>query len=379
MTQERLFTPGPTPIPPSVLDVLSKPIIHHRTGEFQTILARVTAGLMRLFKTSQPVLTLSASGTGGMEALVVNLSSPGDTVAVLNAGKFGERWGKIARAYELKVVELAKRWGESFTPEDLAAFLEGDAAEADVVFMTHSETSTGALNDLEAIAKVCRDHGKMVVADVVTSLGVHPMEFDSWGVGAAVAGAQKGLMLPPGAAFVVMSEPAWERSKVSTLPRYTLDLESARANLNKNSTPFTPPVNLVRALEESLKIMEQEGLDNVYARHLRHAQGCRAAVAAWGLELFADQPSNGLTAVRALEDRDGQQVVSTLRESYGFRIAGGQAPMKGKLFRLGHMGHYSNQDVLDLLEATDKVLKELEWTDSSGMAAAEKALRSPVS
>ena len=271
------------------------------------------------------------------------------------------------------------RWGESFAPEELDTFLKENAADASVVFLTHSETSTGALNDLQGLAKVCRDRGKMVAVDVVTSLGVHPLEFDAWGLSAAVAGAQKGLMLPPGAAFVTLSEGAWERAKSSTLPRYSLDLQSARAALNKNSTPFTPPVNLVLALEESLKILETEGVDNVHARHARHAQACRAAVKAWGLELFAKNPSNGLTAVRSPEGKDGQEVVTTLREKHGFRIAGGQAPMKGKLFRLGHMGHYADQDILDLIAAADETLQELGWTDSGGSAAAEETLKQVAS
>ena len=379
MSQERLFTPGPTPIPESVRLILANPIIHHRTNEFQTILARVTAGLMRLFNTRQPVMTLSASGTGGLEAVIANLCSTGDTVAVLNAGKFGERWGKIARAYGLKIVELSGRWGSSFSAADVAAFLDDEAADAALLCVTHSETSTGALSDLEAVAKAARDRGKLVAADVVTSLGVHPVAFDDWGLAAAVAGSQKGLMLPPGAAFVTLSDLAWERAAVSTLPRFSFDLQSARANLNKNSTPFTPPVPLVIALEESIRILEEEGLEEVHARHHRHGAACRAAVNSWGLSLFADNPSNGLTSVRVPEGKDGTEVVTHLRKKYGMRIAGGQAPMKGKLFRLGHMGHYSDSDVLDLIEAVENTLQELEWTTVSG--AREKAaefLRQPI-
>ncbi len=373
--QERLFTPGPTPLPPSVREILGRPILHHRTSEFQTVLARATAGLMRLFETRQPVLTLTAAGTAAMEALIANLTSPEDTVAVLNAGKFGERWMGIARAYGLKVVELARPWGASFTAEEVARFLDKEAAGAQFLCVTHSETSTGALHDLEGIAAAARERGRAVLADVVTSLGVHPVSFDAWGLAGAVTGSQKGLMLPPGLSFVVLSDWAWERSRKASAPRYYLDLARARASLNRNSTPFTPAVPLVLALEESIRLLEKEGLPAVHARHARHAAACRAAVEASGLALFADLPSNGLTAVRAPEGRDAQEVVKLLREKHGIRIAGGQEPMKGKLFRIGHMGYYTDADLLDVSEALEDVLRDLEWTGAFGArAAAERGL-----
>jgi len=377
--EERLYTPGPTPLPDSVRAILARPILHHRTGEFQTVLARVTAGLMRVFKTQKPVLTLCGSGTSGMESLVANLCSRDDTVAVLSAGKFGERWSKIARAYGLGVVEMTRRWGESFTADDAAQFLDREGREASVVYVTHSETSTGALHDLEGICRVARERARLVVADVVTSLGVHPVEFDQWGLAGAVTGSQKGLMLPPGLALVALSEAGWERTKKADLPRFSLDLNAARENLNKNSTPFTPAIPLVLALEESIRLMEAEGLANVHQRHARHAAACRAAVRRLGLELFAEQPANGLTAVRAPADRDGQDVVKGLRESHGIRIAGGQAPMKGKLFRLGHMGHYTDDDIRLLIEKLEDTLVELGWCEPSGaLEAAEAALSEPV-
>ena len=372
--EERLFTPGPTPLPPSVREILARPILHHRTAEFQTVLARVTAGLMRLFRTQQPVITLAGSGTSGLEALVVNLCSPGETVAVLNAGKFGERWTKIARAYGLTVVEHTERWGAAFDPEKVAAFLDGEAAGAGIVFLTHSETSTGVLNDLPTLTALARDRGKLVVADVVTSFGVHEIDFDAWGLAAAVTGSQKGLMLPPGAAFVTLSEAAWARSEKAGLPRFSLDLGTARSNLEKNSTPFTPPVPLVCAVEEAVRLIEAEGPEAVYARHARHASACRAAVKALGLEMFTDSPSNGLTAVRAPEGRDGQEVVKELRERRGFRIAGGQAPMKGKLFRLGHMGWYTDADIRDLIAALEDTLTEMGWVEGTDARSAADAV-----
>lgn len=373
-TEERLFTPGPTPLPPSVREVLERPALHHRTGEFQTVLARVTAGLMRLFDTRQPVITLTGSGSAGLEAALVNLARPGETVAVLNAGKFGERWHRMARAYGLKIAELAKPWGSAFSARDVAAFLDDEAKGAELLLVTHSETSTGTLHDLEGIAAAARERGKLVVADVVTSLGVHPLHFDRWGLAAAVTGSQKGLMAPPGLAFVVFSQAGWDRAKNGGLPRFYMDLGAARASLNKNSTPFTPAVPLVLAVEESLRLIEKEGTDAVFARHARHAEACRAAVAALGLELFSERPSNGLTAIRSPEDADGQEVVKVLRELFAMRIAGGQEPMKGKLFRLGHMGYYRDEDILDLVDALESTLHELKWTEASGARAAAAAV-----
>jgi aspartate aminotransferase-like enzyme len=372
---ERLYTPGPTPLPPSVREILSRPALHHRTPEFQTVLARVTAGLMRLFSTRHPVLTLTTSGTGGMEALVSNLARPGDSVAVLAAGKFGERWNTIARAYGLHVIEYTRPWGSAFTAKEVAQFLDDEAEGASLLFVTHSETSTGALHDLEGITQAARERGKLVVADVITSLGVHPVEFDRWGLAGAVCGSQKGIMLPPGLAFVVLSDAGWERSQTAGLPRFYFDLPKARAALNKNSTPFTPAIPLVLALEESLRLLEREGVDSVIARHARHAGACRAAVRALGLDLYAETPSNGLTAVRPPEDKDAQEVVSVLLKKHGMRIAGGQEPMKGKLFRLGHMGYYTDQDILDLVTALEATLKELGWgTGKGGVDAASRVL-----
>jgi aspartate aminotransferase-like enzyme len=356
-----------------VLDILSRPALHHRTGEFQTVLAKATAGLMHLFQTRQPVLTLTASGSAGLEAALANLARPGETVAVLNAGKFGERWQVIAKAYGLQVIELTRPWGHVFNAQEVAEFLDDDARDAGLLFTTHSETSTGTLHDLPGIADVARDRGRLVVADLVTSLGIHPVEFDRWGLAAAVCGSQKGLMLPPGLAFVALSEAGWERAQSTTLPRFYLDLNRARASLNKNSTPFTPSVPLVLGLVESLRLIEHEGLDNVHARHERHARACQSAAASLGLELFSERPAHGLTAIRTPDGKDGQEVVTTLRESHGFRIAGGQEPMKGKLFRLGHMGYYSDGDIMDLISALESTLVELGWTESGDATAAAAA------
>jgi serine---pyruvate transaminase len=378
MSEERLYTPGPTPLPPSVREILARPALHHRTSEFQTVLARVTAGLMRLFQTRQPVLTLTGSGSAGMEALFSNLARPGEPVAVFHAGKFGERWRSIARGYGVPVVELMRPWGASISADEAAAFLDDEGQGASLVFVTHSETSTGALHDLEGIARVARERGKLVVADVITSLGVHAFDFDRWGLAGAVTGSQKGLMLPAGLSFVALSGAGWKRAEEAELPRFYFDLARARASLNKNSTPFTPAVPLVLALEESIRLIEEEGLESVQARHARHATACRAAVTALGLELFAETPSNGLTAVRAPEGKDGQELVATMLKQHGMRIAGGQEPMKGKLVRLGHMGFYSDGDILDLVSAWETTCRDLAWTEKSGARAAAEIVLSGV-
>jgi aspartate aminotransferase-like enzyme len=376
LTPERLFTPGPTPLPASVQEILGRPALHHRTSEFQSVLARTTAGLMRLFGTRHPVLTLTASGSGGMEALVANIARPGETVAVLAAGKFGERWNTIARAYGLHVIEMTRPWGSTFSPREVEQFLDDEAGSATLLFLTHSETSTGVLHDIEGITAVARERGKLVVADLITSLGVHPIEFDRWGLAGAVSGSQKGLMLPPGLAFVVLSGVGWERAQTGGLPRYYFNLTQARSSLNKNSTPFTPAVPVVLALEEAIRMIEREGADAVFARHARHAAACRAAVQALGLELFAERPSNGVTAARPPEGKDAQELVSGLLKR-GFRIAGGQEPMKGKLFRIGHMGQYTDQDILDLVTVLDEVVVELGWAPAPAAAAAAAKVLSP--
>jgi len=355
---ERLFTPGPTPIPESVLHALSRPIIHHRTAEFTGLLKGVTADLARVFGTTEPVLTLAASGSGGLEAALVNLCRSDRTVVTVAAGKFGERWTALCRAYGLPVEELSIPYGDVATPDRLAEFLDNVPHTVQAVCLTHSETSTGALHDVAELAAVARDRGALVLVDAITSLAVHEIRPDDWGLDAVVSGSQKGLMLPPGLAFVALSRGAREALASADLPRFYFDLASAYRTLADGGTPFTPAVSLVVGLRASLDLILAEGLESVWARHARHASAVRAAIVAMGLPLFAKSPSNGVTAVGPFtEPVDG--VVKRLREKHGMRIAGGQGSMKGTLFRIGHMGHYTDADMVDVIDALEETMGAL--------------------
>jgi len=356
---ERLYTPGPTPIPERIRRVMAEPIIHHRTAEFTEIFRGTSEGLKPLFGTLEPVITLAASGSGGLEAALVNCCASGRTLVTVNAGKFGERWTDLGKAYRLDVAELTVPYGQVATPDQLAAFLDAQPHLVQAVALTHSETSTGALHDVAELAAVARDRGAMVLVDAITSLGVHPIRMDEWGLDAVVSGSQKGLMLPPGLAFVALSDRARHAMAGADLPRFYFDLAEAAKQLAKGTTPFTPAIGLVVALAESLAMLNEEGLDNVFARHARIAAACRAGMAKLGLPLFAASPSNGVTAVGALAEPFPEQVVKTLRSGHGMRLAGGQGSMKGKIFRVGHMGAYTDQDIADVLSALSNVMATL--------------------
>lgn len=376
MAAERLFTPGPTPIPDRIRRAMAAPIIHHRTPEFSALFRESSLELRQVFGTGEDVLILAASGTGGLEAAFVNLCRKDGRVVTVNAGKFGERWTDLARAYAVPVDELEIPYGEACDPDRLAAFLDRDPRPAQAVCLTHSETSTGALHDVEALARVAKERGALVLVDAITSLAVHELKPDTWGLDAVVSGSQKGLMLPPGLAFVSLSARARQAMKQSDLPRFYFDLAAAYKGVDKGSTPFTPAVTLVIGLKESLAILLQEGIPNVVARHARLARACRAAIVALGLPLFARAPSNGVTAVGPLSGVSADGVVRHLREAHGIRIAGGQGSMKGQIFRVGHMGDYRDSDILDFTAALEATLTSLghRFTPGSGVEAARGAL-----
>lgn len=353
---ERLFTPGPTPIPERIRRVLGAPIRHHRTAEFTAQFARVSEGLKPLFGTREPVLTLAASGTGGLEAAFTNIARSDRTVVTVSAGKFGERWTNLARAYRVPVSELSIPYGEACPPERLAAFLDAEPHTVEVVCLTHSETSTGVLHDVAELARVARERGALVLVDAITSLAVHEIRMDEWGLDVVVAGSQKGLMLPPGLAFVALSDRARKSMAESDLPRFYFDLARAAKEAAQGSTPFTPAITLVAGLEEALRMLEEEGLDNVYARHARLAAACREGLGALGLPLYAKVPSNGVTAIGEMEPPMPEQILRGVREQHGLRMTGGQGSMKGKIFRVGHMGAYTDGDIADVVAAVKDVL-----------------------
>ena len=359
MTRIRLFTPGPTSIPDVGLLEMAQPIIHHRTPEYEALSVEVRAGLKRLFQTSQDVIAMASSGTGAMEAAVSNTLSAGDTVLVLRAGKFGERFLEICAAYGVKTVALEAPFGNTVPAARFAQALK-EHPEARAVLMQHSESSTAVLHDVKGIAAVTRGTDKILIVDAVSSLGIADLQMDAWGVDIVVSGSQKGLMLPPGLSFCAVSEKGWGHIRTSRLPRYSFDLQAEKKWVAKNEPRFTPAVSIMLGLREVLRMIEAEGLAQVFQRHERLARATRSGVEALGLELFAKaNPSPALTAVVSPKGIDSEKILATYSTSHNITIAGGQGKMKGQVFRLGHMGYVSDFDVLTALAALEQVLHEL--------------------
>jgi aspartate aminotransferase-like enzyme len=345
---------------------MAEPIIHHRKSEYRAIFSRVNAGLRTLFQTTQPVLTLTSSGTGGMEASFVNLFSPGDKVVAVNGGKFGERWVEIPRAFGLTAVDARVEWGKTMEPGDLAAVMRAHP-DAKAVYITQSETSTGTAFDVKALAAAVRDSsGALVCVDAISAMGAHEMRFDDWGVDVCVTGSQKGLMIPPGLAFIALSARAGEAMKRSTLPRYYFDLGKALESYASGDTPWTPAVSLVTGLDVALRAILDEGLENVWRRHLRLSSALRAGVAAMGLRLASESPAASVTAVRLPEGVDWKTFNTTLEDRYGVYAAGGQGPWKGKVFRISHLGYYDELDMVAVTAALERALSDCGFSVKPG-------------
>jgi aspartate aminotransferase-like enzyme len=359
MKKYYLMAPGPTPVPQNVLLAMAQPIIHHRTPEYEALFIEVRAGLKRLFQTSRDVIPFTSSGTGAMEAAVVNTLSAGDTVVLFRAGKFAERWEELCRAYGVTVVPVSAPFGQTIPAERIADALRRHP-EAAAVLMQHSESSTGVLHDVESVAAVTRSTDAILVVDAVSSLGIADLRTDAWGVDVVVAGSQKGLMLPPGLSFCALSDKAWDRVKRARLPKYYFDLALEAQALRRNEAHFTPAVSIMVGLREVLRMIEAERLPDVFRRHERLARATRGGVEALGLELFAKtRPSPSLTAVVAPRGVDGEKIAATYSGSHNITIAGGHGEMKGGIFRLGHMGYVAEFDVLTALGALEQVLHEL--------------------
>lgn len=346
----RLFTPGPVEIPPRILRALAQVPPHHRTDVFRETLRRVTAGLQRLHGTAGEVFLFAGSGTAGMEAAVANVVAPGEKSLAIAGGKFGERWAKLLEAYGLPQETLELEWGRSVDPAEVARRLDADPSIRNL-FATHSETSTGALHDVPALARLTRPRGVRLVVDAVTSLGVHEVRQDEWGVDVMVCGSQKGLMLPPGIATVSLAPWAADAIEASRSPRFSFDLRRARKSAPLGETAFTPPVSLVLALEESLAMMEEEGLERVFARHREVARATREGAVGLGFGGFAASPSNAITALTPPAGHAVPDLVQRLRETHGMVVAGGQDRLKGKILRVGHMGAYDLADIAGLMAA----------------------------
>ena len=360
MAEKRyLLTPGPTPVPPEVLAELAKPVIHHRERDYREIYERCLVRLQEVYRTKNDVLMFTTSGTGAFESAVANLTSAGDRQLVLSAGNFGERWAGMAKAFGADLVHTRLEWGDTPEPEDLRSAL-ADAGEVKVVYLTHSETSTGVVCDVQALAAVAKEAGALVVVDAVSSLGAVPLESDLWEIDVVVSGSQKALMCPPGLAFASVSGAALAASANATAPRYVMDWERTRKGQAKLDAPFTPAVSIVRALDVALGLLLDDGLEAAFDRHARLGRACREGAKAMGLELFSpdEERSAVVTAIRAPDGVDSTDVVKGLRDRFGMTIANGQGDLKGKIFRIGHIGWFDIFDITSALAAVELVLTD---------------------
>ncbi|MEM1367797.1 MAG: alanine--glyoxylate aminotransferase family protein [Cyanobacteria bacterium P01_H01_bin.15] len=372
-----LMIPGPTPVPEKVLLAMAQHPIGHRSKEFSALIGEVNAALKWLHQTEGEVLTLNVSGTGAMEAGIINFLSAGDRVLVGNNGKFGDRWAKMARTFGLQVEEITAEWGQPLDPAEFGAKLSADTEKTiKAVILTHSETSTGVLNDLPAINAHVKAHGEaLTIVDAVTSLGATSVPIDEWGLDVVASGSQKGYMLPPGLGFVAVSDKGWKAYETATLPKFYLDLGAYKKANGKNSTPYTPPVNLMFGLQASLQMMQAEGLDNIFARHARLTQATRAGVKALGLPLLASDSHTSHAVTAVIPDSVGaEDVRSAIKKQFDISLAGGQDHLKGKIFRIGHLGFVSDRDVLTALAALESVVNGLGVDARGAVSAAAEIL-----
>jgi aspartate aminotransferase-like enzyme len=372
------FVPGPTPVPDRVTARMAAPILTHRSSEFTQLLARVSEDLKYLFQTQHEVLILTASGTGAMEAAVVSLLAPGDRVAVIRAGKFGGRWVELCETYGAAVTVIDVAWGAAVDPGQVADTL-ARAGRVEAVFATHSETSTGVLHDIEAIGRVVKDHGSLFVVDAVSGLGANELRPDDWHVDVVVTGSQKGLMLPPGLAFISVSPRAWEYAHQGRIPSYYLNLVRAREALHKGTTPYTPAVSLIMGLDEALQTVRSISLEGILAHHARLASATRAGVNALGLSLFAQRPSNVLTSVALPPDMDGNALLKTIKTECGVIIANGMEQYRGRTLRIAHLGYaVSPFDMLVAISALEHGLARMghPFEPGAGVAAVQRAVMS---
>jgi aspartate aminotransferase-like enzyme len=369
MKKRYLMAPGPTPVPPESLAAGAAPIIHHRGPDFRELTLRTLGRLQEVCRTQNDVLLFTASGSGAFESAVVNLLSPGERVLVVTAGAFGDRWCSMASAFGADVHELRYSWGETPQPDDLRSRLAETGAE--VVIVVHSETSTGVVADVQSLAAVAREAGATVVVDAVSSLGAVPLETDAWGLDVVVAGSQKALMTPPGLAMATVSPAAWERSARSTMPRYYFDWVRMQKALEEGSTPFTPAVSIVAALDVSLGLILEEGLEAAFARHAALGRACREGAKAMGLELYSpdEERSAVVTAILTPDGVDAKALVLELRDRFGITVAGAHGELGARMFRIGHIGYYDVLDITTALTAVETVLLERGAAIEPGVAA----------
>jgi serine---pyruvate transaminase len=374
--KQRLLTPGPTPVPEDVLLDMARPVPYHRTAEFRQLLGEVLEDLKYVFRTKNLVIPLTASGTGGLEAAVVNCIQPGRKAIILIAGRFGERWRSLCKAFGIEAVCVTVPYGQAVQPEQLARAL-ADHPDAVAVCSTLSETSTGVGHDIAAFGKLVAPTPALLLVDAISALGVMECRTDEWNLDVCVTGSQKALMMPPGLAFLSVSDKAWQQIDANPAPRtFYFDLKKARKSLETSDTPYTPAHTMIRAMKHSLKRIKTEGIENIWARQARNAAAARAGFQAMGLELFAARPADGLTVAKVPANLDGGALLSKLEKQYGLKLAGGQDQLKGKIIRLAHMGYIDQFDVLAALAGVELVLLEMGHAvePGRGLMAAQKVL-----
>jgi aspartate aminotransferase-like enzyme len=374
MRKRYLLTPGPTPVPEQALLAMAQPIIHHRTPEFEAILARIWENLKVLFQTKQDVLFFASSGTGAMEASVVNILSPGDKAICIRGGKFGERWTNIVKAYGGVPVNIDVEWGTAVDPKIIEKALADDPSIR-AVYVQASETSTAVRHDIKALAAItAKCPNTVLVVDAITALGVFPMPMDEWGLDVVVTGAQKALMLPPGLSFIALSEKAWGHAAQAKMPRFYFDIAREKKNRDKGTTAWTPAVSLLVGLDAVLAMVMEEGIDHLFRRHAIMAKATREGFRAMGLGIYGEtSPSEALTAAIMPEGVDGKKLIKHLVAKYGVTVAGGQEQLAGKIIRVAHLGYFDRLDVITALTSVEMALADLGWAGVKRGAASAAA------
>ena len=378
--KQYLLIPGPTPVPPEVLSALSHPMINHRSADFKSVLSEVTDGLKWAYQTKNDVLILTASGTGAMEAAIVNTLSPGDKVLILNIGAFGSRFVKIAKAYGLNVDDLKVERGKAVDPKVVEQKLKEDKnKEIKAVIFQQNETSTGVMNDVKTIANVIKAHGALIIVDAVSGLLAADIKVDEWGLDVVCSGSQKAFMVPPGLSFISMSEKAWKANELAKLPRFYFDLAAAMKFAATGETPWTPCLTIAFGMQVSIRMLKAEGLENVFKRHEKLAKAVRAGVKALGFGLLAEESchSKAVTAVIPPSGIDAEAFRKAVREQFGVVLAGGQEDLKGKIFRIGHLGYVDKMDIITAFSAIEMVASQMgaKIKMGSGVAAVEEMLK----
>lgn len=379
--KQRLLTPGPTPLLPRALHAMMASDIHHRTQDFIQLYPRVLADLKEVYGTKNDVLITVSSGTGAMEAAVSNFFSEGDRVVVLSAGKFGERWVDLAKAYRLNAVVLAAEYGDVVSPERVDQALR-DNPDAKGVFFQASETSTGAAHDVRAIGEIVKRTPALCIVDAITGLGTMPLDIDGWGLDLVIGGSQKAFMIPPGLAFISVSAKAWAQSEAARLPRLYFDLKREKKMADKGESAWTPNVSHILALAEALAYIKRLGMAKLVENAQLLARATRAAALELGLELFAPgSPSSSVTAIKAPAGMDSGEIVKAYRSQFGSIIANGQGTMKGRIFRIAHLGYFDFADLFAVVAELELILhqKGVPVSFGKGVAAVQKVYLEAVS